>query len=340
MSKRKYFYKITEKGGIWTAKGFYKDKAYIMFQEKVKNLKQFANSALMTTKENGKHDLYLPTNSGGSHIYVDVKCIPFLTDIESYQYSNGMFLLRMKDYITFVNRNCGYNLSKEGIIEIRRKNLTKIYCKEAFIREDLSCLSYEFLLGHPFICNVDGNDYVIEKPIYGGEEEILKPHNLNGRVEQLPGVNGGFKIITSNGESMFESAPLDYEILGRFGSLEKYHSIEPFLEEDYNPVFNKDDYTGYWFKNSDGNITRVSFYQNNLFAYDGLKIEFLKPIKSMKFLKNKFNNIPVKAKIGAWKIVDEDGKKIVMIIYLTKTISSIEQYRISSTLFVKEDEFM
>lgn len=104
MTKKERYYKITQKGDLWTARIFSKfchiREQHIMLQKKAMDLKEF-DGALMIRNFDKTYQLYLPTIHNGE-ISVNDRCKSRVKNIQSYQYFDGVFLLRLKNSVVIV----------------------------------------------------------------------------------------------------------------------------------------------------------------------------------------------------------------------------------------------
>lgn len=303
MSEKKNYYEISEEGGLWTATTLLGKKPIIRFQKSVQKLEQH-DCCLIAKQINGGYNLYLPVISADGHwIIVNKEMFLVLDNIESYQYYNGIFLLRMKDYCTFIQPERFAQCMTEEILEERKKNLPKIYCKKSYFRTGFEYLSH-FL--HPmFIFHADDNDYLLET--LGGNifrtDALVKIIPTGGIAEPLPLSNRLVKIVTDKGIFLCDENGVDKENC--------YHSIEPFESMDYTEIYPMEEgYTGFWFKDSDGNILRMSIGRKNS-SWIKFNITPKYPAESIVNVKNYIKD---EEKLQIWKITYINGEKEFILI--------------------------
>lgn len=309
MPKEEKYYEITEKGGVWTARKINRKNPFIVFENGVKSLKQYSFT-LIAKRRDGKYDLYLPIYSPEEK---KEKCHLVLSDIESYQYHNGTFLLRMGNYCTFIQPSnfslCSVYLEKK-ILEERKKNLPQIYCKNAYIKK-----GFEYLDWDNFVFRADNIDYFVKSIMHnvhstGPFFEIIQ---IDGIVEPLPLASRTIKIIDDEGQYI-------HDII--YNKIDKIYcrSIEPFDESDYTEIYPmKKGRIGYWFKDSNGNILKMIIGGTN-----GIELYFdfttNCPAKSIVNIKNYIQNEDV---LEIWKITYTSGREELRLKCSGETYSTI-----------------
>lgn len=315
MKKRKKFYKITKKGGTCTATTFYKSNRYIMFQEKVQNLRQF-DSALMTTNFDGSHDLYLPVRGGYNKIYIDMKCLPILKNIESYQYLNGILLLRYASgAYTFVDIYSAYFYSEDG--QIFTDKLPEFHATNAvFLKFTVKKYGQE----KTWIYSADGSVFHSTLTHTPCGEHKYRQISLE-TAEQLPCDNWCFKASNENGQF------IDQGYADGINNPKYYPSITPFSDADYPNILSKSDgFYAYWNKDQNGNILGFSFYkyQVSLWSYS---IILEKPAKELYFIRRL--ELTRGKKVDFWKVAYIDGSCDVCVWVDNE-----------KTFFVKDSDFL
>lgn len=306
MKPQNNYYEISNKGGIWTAKVWTAKNGEryqcSILDVETENLMQYG-PALMTTNKDGKHDLYLPTkvsrNQGGEYDY-NVKLLTVLTDIVSYQYVNGIFLLQKDNYCTFISpESFTWYLSGKGLLEGRVSNLPRIYCHRACILNGFDQLCEKW------ICRTDEVDYLVRGlnfNVYGTASQFKIV--MLGHAYPLSGNTNCFKVTNEKGQYIHRGYYSDDD------NPDVYHSIIPFSNEDYPILFpKKEGYYGYWGKDSNENILGMYMLLSNEHS-PKYEIIFKDPVKSIMFVNRYSLN---KTNFDVWKIIDLHNKEKILL---------------------------
>ena len=134
-----------------------------MFEENVKSLRQKGIS-LISTNQFGNFSLYLPVRKIAYNCcFLEIKerCLQVFSNICSYQYFDGLFLLRMKKYCLFIHPSTfSLFLSHENVLKERKKTLPKVEYSgnpsKAYIDVKASKKDH-------YVCKIDGKTYFVDK---------------------------------------------------------------------------------------------------------------------------------------------------------------------------------
>ena len=318
METRNNYYEISKGGDLWIAK----HQGNIVFCENVVKLEQYG-VALMALTNSNTFRLYLPDlrRYGPARPRYNYSLLtPVLTGISEYRYfdtsvkgedANGIFLLKVDDYYTFIQTDSySWYISEEGIAEGRRKNLPKFQYNKIEFLEEFSYIGLD-----QFIVRTDTTDYLLSFRCsnVGGTGSQTKIVNLHGRASTMPEFTGEFIVTTENGQYM----PLTFD---EQEHPKMFGSIKPFSEEDKKHLLKSDKDCGYWFYDSDGNIVRMmTFDSQKSYASNSYQLDF-EPAKSIHFIKRYTFDKSENIFLDVWKIELVNGEQKLLLHCKYKTI--------------------
>lgn len=269
----------------------------------IKNLEILDSNAFIVTETDDTYSLYfIHENKFGSLEFYEA-----ISGIKKYQYFNGILLLNKLDYYVIISLKLYWKFSdkvkseeREQILNNREKSLEKILANEVYLRDDFN---YEKFSPNNIIFNADGIDYYFEHCNYDIQrcDRIFKLD----RAEAIPGDNGCVKVISTNGEYIFEGYTWQLE------EPKYYNKVVPFADEDYTAIHEflsnakKKFKYGYWFKDEKGAIERMALYTRDerLKQYEIIP---QRPAKSIEFVRHN-------KEYDVWRIIYPDNEEFFLL---------------------------